>query len=189
MEPRRSWRGGRFEAMGVDFAHAELLDFEEAAVGAEVLAVEAGFVAIDEVEGARGGGEGAEGHGGQETGMKHGGAIFIVFGDELGIHGVALDVPDALLAPAGYSHGVDERFFEGGGGLEFAVESGDEVEEGLGFLAAEEDVGGENAVFEGGARRGEFTDLTTSAALCFCVAGIRPDRFTAVRARSLDLMV
>jgi hypothetical protein len=125
-------------------------------MGAEVLAVEAGFVAIDEVEGTRIGGEGAESHGGQETGVEHGGAVFVVFGDELAVHGVALDVPDALLAPAGYGHGVDEGFFEGGGGTELIVESGDEVQESLGFLAAEKDVGGKNAVFDGVAGGGGF---------------------------------
>ena len=154
-------------------------------MGAEVLAVEAGFVAVDEVEDARFGGEGAESHGCQETGMEHGCAVFVVFGYQAAIHSVALDVPDALLAPARYGHGVSERFLERCSGTELIVKSGDEVEESLGFLAAEQDMGGENAVFDSVAGRGEFAvgrdrSLTTGASRCFSVVGIRPDRFTAV---------
>jgi hypothetical protein len=125
-------------------------------MGAEVLAVEAGFVAVDEIEGARFGGEGAESHGGQETGMEHGGAVFVVFGYQAAIHSVALDVPDALLAPARYGHGVNERLLESGSGTELILKSGDQVEESLGFLAAEQYVGGENTVFDSVAGRGEF---------------------------------
>jgi hypothetical protein len=195
----RYWRAGNELRAGrrwrrvVGFvSHSAFLDVGEAVVRAEILAVEAGFVAVDEVEGACFRGKRAERHGGQEARMEHGGAVFVVFSDELAIHGVALDVPDALLAPTGYRHGVDERFFEGGRGTELIPERGNEVEESLRFLTAEKDVGGENAVFDGVARGGEFALLTTSAALCFCVEGIRPDRFiasgfAAVGARGFDL--
>jgi hypothetical protein len=88
--------------------------------------------------------------------MEHGGAVPVMFGDELAVHSVALDVPDALLAPAGYGYGVDERFFESGRGTEFIVETGDEIEESLGFLAAQEHMGRENAMFDCVAGGGEF---------------------------------
>ena len=101
-----------------------------------------------------------------------------MFGDELAVHRIALDVPDALLAPAGYGYGVDERFFERGRGTEFIVEAGDEIEESLGFFTAEEDVGGKNAVFDSVAGRGEF------ALLCDWPTG-----FAAVGARGFDLKV
>ena len=190
-------RGGRGVVGFV--SHSAVLDFEQAAVGPKILAVETGFVAVDEIEGTRFGGKRAESHGGQEAGMEHRGAVFVVFSDELGIHSFALDVPDALLAPTGYGHGVDERFFEGGRRTELIPERGNEIEERFGFFAAEKDMGGENAVFDGVAGGGEFAllgdrALTTGASLCFSVVGIRPDRFAAVwaaavGARGFDLEI
>ena len=42
--------------------------------------------------------------------------MFVMLAEELGIGGVALDVPDALLTKASYGHDVDEGIFEGRAG-------------------------------------------------------------------------
>jgi hypothetical protein len=133
-----------------------LLDFEQAAMGAEILAVEAGFIAIEEVEGARFVGESAESHGREKRGAEHGSAVFVMLAEELGIDGIVLNIPDALLTEAGYSHDVDQGFLEGRGRLKFVAEVCDDLEKGLGVFGFQEDLTGEQAVFFGVAGSGKF---------------------------------
>jgi hypothetical protein len=88
-------------------SQSAFLHFEEAAVCAEILAVE------------------------------HGDAVFVMFGYKLPVHSVALDVLDALPPPAGHGHIVNNaRFLEGGRGTEFIVETGGDLGELPAFLSA-----------------------------------------------------
>ena len=89
---------------------------------AEVLAVVAGFVAVDEFKRARVVAERAEGEG-----RDSGGVLMGLRG--LGLTNFVLEsgffhAPDAHLAPAGHGHVFDERGFEGSPGLVFFVERG-----------------------------------------------------------------
>ena len=143
---------------------------------AEVLAVVAGFVTIDEIESAGVVGEGAESHAGEYAWFVLGSAGLVVFASHLSFHGTLLDNPEASSTPAGYRHGVDEILFDTGLRLEFVVKASGEVDETLLVLAVDDDVCGEDAVFDGILGGGTFALLSNGAT-----------GFTAVVARGLVL--
>lgn len=116
---------------------------DELIEGAVELAVEGGFVAVDEVEDAGLIGESAEGAGGADGG----GTVGVVEGHFLVDDGL-FDTPGAHLAPVGGGEFLDEGAGGGGGGLMFEGELMEEfIEEGLG-LVVEDDGLGEEAVAE-----------------------------------------
>jgi len=66
------------------------------------------------------------------------------------------DAGNALQAPLGGGHLLDEEFFEGADGLEVFFERSLELEEGAGVFARKNGVAGEEAVFDGIAAGGGF---------------------------------
>jgi hypothetical protein len=85
------------------------LQGEEVADAAVEDAVEAGFVAVDEVE-LGGGGEGREA-GGEAHVVVPGGLL-----GEAGVEELGFDGPDAARAPLGEGHLLDDGGFDFGGG-------------------------------------------------------------------------
>jgi hypothetical protein len=141
---RRWWRR-RGRAFG-----AEVL---EAGEGTFELAIVTRFVAVDEFEGARfvgHGAEGDEGLGGQAGG---GGELGLV---DFEVESGGFHVPEAHLAPAGYGHVFDERFLGGGFRLMLFLEGGEEFDEGFARFVFEDDGFREDSVTEAVARGGEF---------------------------------
>ena len=80
------------------------------------------------------------------------------------VHAGLLHAPDAHLTPAGNGHVFDERFFEGGLGLEFLVQGGDERKKAIRGLAFENYRAGEHAMFHGVAGGGELSRGSDRAA-------------------------
>jgi hypothetical protein len=135
--------GGVF---GVKFVvGGEFLELEQGQEGAAIDQVEAGFVAMDEVETAGIVGQGGEG-GGKAFGLR-GGGIQLVF--EFLIEGSSFDGPEAAQAPDGGDHFLDEGLGGKVGGGETAEEILVEFAEGVGGLVGEEDAVGQDAVAEG----------------------------------------
>jgi hypothetical protein len=135
--------GGVF---GVKFAvGGEFLELEQGQEGAAIDEVEAGFVAMDEVETAGIVGQGGEG-GGEAFGLR-GGGMEVVF--EFLIEGGGFDGPEAAQAPDGGDHFLDQSLSGEIGGGEAAEEILVEFAESVGGLVGEEDAVGQNAVAEG----------------------------------------
>jgi hypothetical protein len=63
------------------------------------------------------------------SGSKYGGVGHSGLPVHLVLHAGFLHPPDTHLTPAGYGHVFDERFFEGGLGLEFFEQNGEEPPE------------------------------------------------------------
>ena len=129
--------------IGIRFVWRPLLaQEEEAAEGALIHVVEAGFVAVHETEGG-GGGEGREGAGDAADGV----------GGEVGLDGIVeeagFDGPAAALAPEGGSHFLDEGHFDIVGGLEALDVLGHDGLEGFGGFALEDDAAREESVAAG----------------------------------------
>jgi len=124
-------------------------------VGAEVLAVVAGFVAVDEIERAGIVAESAEGERGTGGGILRGVRGFGAFAHFM-LHGSLFNAPEPHLTPTGNGHVFDEGGFDVGLRLEFFVESGEEPAEAVLGLAFEDDGAGEHAVSYGVAGGGLF---------------------------------
>jgi hypothetical protein len=126
-------------------------DFHEAAVGSEVLALIADFVAAQGIEDAGVVGQLFDGEGG-------GGGVVVgrVLAIELVVEGGGFNGPDAEETPAGGGHGFDQRFFEGGLRLEFSGEVSDELEEAGLVLDLESQGVAEDAVTGGVVGGGAF---------------------------------
>jgi hypothetical protein len=106
-------------------------------------AVEAGFVAVDEVQ-VRGGGER-----GESAGDAHDLVAGGLSGDA-GVEKLGLDAPDAARAPVGYGHFLDDAGFNSGDGVEAIAEVLDELAEDHGVLVFEDDLASRaHAVTEG----------------------------------------
>jgi len=132
--------------LGVKFAvGGDFFELEQALEGAAIDQVEAGFVAMDEVETAGIVGQGGEG-GGETFGIR-GGGMEVVF--EFLIEGGGFDGPEAAQAPDGGDHFLDQRLSGEVGGGEAAEEILVEFAEGVGGLVGEEDAVGQDAVAEG----------------------------------------
>jgi len=142
-------RGHRLKRLGRGGEQWPSLQFEQAAVGAEVLTVVAGLVTVDEIEGTRVVAEGTEGEASERFRREFGGKGFHVFALHLDFQAGLLDVPGAGAAPAGDCHGVDEVFLDGSAGLEFLIELGGEFVEGVEVFAVENDAFAEPAVLDG----------------------------------------
>lgn len=129
-----------------------ILGFFEETEGAFNFEEEAGFEAVEAIEGAGVVGEVREGDG--EAGFLIEGRVGAVQVRGLTVHGVGvsggLDVVEALETPVGGSDFADEAEFEFVGGLEALDEGVEEGIEGGGVLVGEDDGGGEEAVAEGG---------------------------------------
>ncbi len=126
------------------------LEFFEGFEGAVELAGVAGFVAIDQGEGARFVGEFDEGERGADIGRNEGvGLVHIgALGVEFIIEGGGFDGPHALLAPAGGDHFFDEIEFDVVGRLE-ASDVGFAAGEVIGpVLGGEDDGCGSESVLE-----------------------------------------
>jgi hypothetical protein len=128
---------------------------QQTAVRAEILAIVARFVAVDEFERAGIVAEGAEGE--RRSGR---GVLFRLRGFGLSAHFVLhaslLHTPDSHLTPAGDGHVFDEGGFDGGLWLEFFVKGGEERAEAVLRFAFENDGAGKHAVGHGVAGGGEF---------------------------------
>jgi hypothetical protein len=135
--------GGVF---GVKFAvGGEFLEIEEGLEGATIDQVEAGFVAMDEVETAGIVGQGGEG-GGEAFGLRGGGKE-VVF--EFLVEGGGFDGPEAAQAPDGGDHFLHQSLSGEVGGGETAEEIFVEFAESVGGLVGEEDAVRQDAVAEG----------------------------------------
>jgi len=156
------------------------LQFDETAVGTEVLTVITGFVTVDEIEGAGLIGKRSEGGAGEgSAGLGAGSppawdSCFICFARQL-----VSRAHTRVRRQRAYGHHFDKIFFGGADGAEFREQVGCEgLERFLIFRRGATMQELRAPCFEGVARGGEFALLTTGSALCFYVAGIRPDRFT-----------
>jgi hypothetical protein len=149
--------------------------FEKHVIGAGVLAVVAGFVAMEDVEGAGLVAKGAEGLGGA-SGWLAGGVGLVDFRSKT----LLFNTPDAHEAPAGDSHILNQGSLIGGEGLEFGFDGSEEDGEGSGVFACEDDGLGEDAVAECVVGRAAF------AFEGFRSSGLRPicagDADTSMRA-------
>jgi hypothetical protein len=159
-------------------SHSAVLDFEQAAVGAEVLTVVAGLVAVEQVEGA-----GVVGHGNESEGRGCGQAGFgllglVIFAHELAGHAGFFHHPDAGATPAGYDHHLDEFLFGGADGFVLIEEVLSVGFEGRGVFTGEEDDAAENAVLQAVAGGGKFALLRDGST-----------GFTAVGSGGFDLEV
>ncbi|HTA41083.1 MAG TPA: hypothetical protein VK789_01475 [Bryobacteraceae bacterium] len=124
-------------------------------MSAEIPTVKASFVAVEEFERMRIVAEGTKGEG------RDGGGVFGRFRSagltaDLVIRGGLFHAPNAQLAPADDGHVLDERGFDGYPGLEFFVESGQQLSETLDGFSFENDCAGEQAVNYGVTGRGWF---------------------------------
>lgn len=138
------WTKGRRRGVAGAVLHAH-----EAAVGAEILPVKSGFIAVQELECVGIIGEGAKGKGGSRFLLNCGVAVFggVLF--DFTVHERLLHDGHAHSPPAGGNHVVDEGVFERGLGLEFVAERlGESVEFGVGF-GLEENRFGEGSVAGG----------------------------------------
>jgi hypothetical protein len=150
--------GGRGRGLGRRRGRAFGAEVLEAGEGAFELTIVTRFVAVDEFEGARFVGHGAEGDEGL-GGQAGGGGEFGLVDFEVepgGFH-----VPEAHLAPAGYENVFDERGFlrktlGGGFRLMLFLEGGEELDEGFAGFVLEDDGFREDSVTEAVARGGEF---------------------------------
>jgi hypothetical protein len=116
-------------------------------MGAEVLTLVTGIVAVDEIEGSGIVAEGAEGDG------CAGGIVFATTGADrlvadLVIHPRLFHAPEAQLAPSRRGHHFDEGAFDRCLGLELFDEIVEDFQEPLFNFALEHDRGGEQAVFD-----------------------------------------
>jgi len=66
------------------------------------------------------------------------------------------DAGNALQAPVGGGHLLDQEFLEGAGGVEVFFEGSLELKEGVGVFVGENGVSGEETVFDGIAAGGGF---------------------------------
>ena len=147
-------------------------------MGAEVLTVATGFVAVHEIEGAGLIGKSCEGGARDVGGVGVGIARSLEFLLHLLCERACFQSPHAGATPAGGGHHFDEVLFGGAYGAEFREESGGEGLEGLLVFAGKDDAGAESTVFEGVAGGGEFALLSDGAT-----------GFAAVGAGGFDLTV
>ena len=99
------------------------------------MAFEAGFVAIEKIEGAGLISEGAEGEGGASGRVIGGGIELFHFVLEVG----ALDGPEAEETPTADGHVLDQGAFDFVAGSEVAVKIGEEIGDNLEVFVFEED--------------------------------------------------
>ncbi len=108
------------------------------------LAVEAGFIAVQQMQHPRLAGEVAEGlrH---RVSLVEGDGLAVIDGD---IEDFGFDTADSHTPPVGRDEVIDQHAGDGVGGLEKVMELGGELVEVLLGLLFEDDVFGEEAVFE-----------------------------------------
>ena len=119
------------------------------------MAVVAGFVAIDQVERTGIVAESAESERGASGGLllRDRG---LGLSAHLVLHAGLFHAPETHLTPAGYGHVFDKRGFDGGFGLKFFVEGGEESAEACLRLTFEDDGVAKHAVSYGVAGGREF---------------------------------
>ena len=143
----------------------------ETGKGAVVLAVEAGLIAVEDIEPAGFVGHFAAGVGGEIGGVGgfgRGVPLFGNFGADAGL----LHAPETHLTPAADGHVFEELKFDGGGGLKFAVEFVEQFVETIEGFAIENDGASEEAV-PGSVAGGDLFSVVGDGAAGFRSVGAR----------------
>ena len=143
-------------------------------MGAEVLAVVTGLIAIDEIESAGFTGKTGEGKHRSVGGM----GVHLGLVRDLIREGLPFHKPYTCAPPAGDNHHLDKIYLDWAGRAEFFKNFGDEVLEVFDVFAGQENAFTEQSVFDGVAGGGKFALL-----------GDGPTGFAAVGARGLDLKI